>query len=234
MAKQAHSYTISPIAYIHTDLPTKFGCPRQSGLVNTLEARIVFEPTYRDPVAFRGMEGYSHLWLIWGFSENKRNTWASTVKPPRLGGNKRMGVFATRSPYRPNSLGLSSVELVRVEQDEKLGPVLIVTGADLMDGTPIYDVKPYLPYTDSHPDAIGGFAEPVREYHLEVVFPEEWMSQVPERLREPVLGLSAQDPRPSYQNDPDRVYGVAFGGYDFRFRVRDGVLTVCEVEKLKG
>ncbi len=233
MAKQAHSYTISPIAYIQTDLPTKFGCPRQSGLVNTLEARIVFEPTYRDPVAFRGMEGYSHLWLIWGFSENKRNTWASTVKPPRLGGNKRMGVFATRSPYRPNSLGLSSVELVRVEQDEKLGPVLVVTGADLMDGTPIYDVKPYLPFTDAHPQARGGFADDVKDYALEVVFPAEWLQMIPEDKREGLFGILAQDPRPSYQEDPDRVYGFNFLEFDVRFTVRDGVITVCEIEKLK-
>ena len=226
MAKQAHSYTISPIAYIRTDLPTKFGCPRQSGLVRTLEARIIFEPTYRDPVAFRGMEGYSHLWLIWGFSENKRNTWASTVKPPRLGGNKRMGVFATRSPYRPNSLGLSSVELVRVEQDEKLGPVLVVTGADLMDGTPIYDVKPYLPFTDSHPEARGGFA-------LEVVFPDQWLQMIPPDKREGLFGILAQDPRPSYQEDPDRVYGFNFLEFDVRFTARDGVITVCEIEKLR-
>ena len=233
MAKQAHSYTISPIAYIRTDLPTKFGCPRQSGLVNTLEARIIFEPTYRDPVAFRGMEGYSHLWLIWGFSENKRNTWASTVKPPRLGGNKRMGVFATRSPYRPNSLGLSSVELVRVEQDEKLGPVLVVTGADLMDGTPIYDVKPYLPFTDSHPEARGGFADDVKDYALEVVFPEEWLQMIPADKREGLFGILAQDHRPSYQADPHRVYGFNFLEFDVRFTVRDGIITVCEIEKLK-
>ena len=233
MAKQAHSYTISPIAYIRTDLPTKFGCPRQSGLVNTLEARIIFEPTCRDPVAFRGMEGYSHLWLIWGFSENKRNTWASTVKPPRLGGNKRMGVFATRSPYRPNSLGLSSVELVRVEQDEKLGPVLVVTGADLMDGTPIYDVKPYLPFTDSHPNARGGFADDVKDYALEVVFPDQWLQMIPLDKREGLFGILVQDPRPSYQEDPDRVYGFNFLEFDVRFTVRDGVITVCEIEKLK-
>ena len=233
MSKQSHSYTISPIAYIRTDLPTKFGCPRQSGLVNTLEAKIIFEPLYRDPVAFRGMEGYSHLWLIWGFSENKRNTWASTVKPPRLGGNKRMGVFATRSPYRPNSLGLSSVELVRVEQDEKLGPVLVVTGADLMDGTPIYDVKPYLPFTDSHPEARGGFADEVKDYGLEVVFPDEWLNMIPAEKQEGLFGILAQDPRPSYQEDPDRIYGFNFLEFDVRFTVRDGVITVCEIEKLK-
>jgi tRNA-Thr(GGU) m(6)t(6)A37 methyltransferase TsaA len=176
------------------------------------------------------MEGYSHLWLIWGFSENKRNTWASTVKPPRLGGNKRMGVFATRSPYRPNSLGLSSVELVRVEQDEKLGPVLVVTGADLMDGTPIYDVKPYLPFTDSHPEARGGFADDVKDYALEVVFPEEWLQMIPADKREGLFGILAQDPRPSYQDDPDRVYGMGFAGLEVRFRVEGEVLTVTEID----
>lgn len=225
---------MKPIAHIRNDYTAKFGIPRQSGLVEQVQSTIVFEPEYRNADAFRGIEGWSHLWLIWIFSEAVRDTWSPTVLPPRLGGKTRMGVFATRSPFRPNPIGLSSVKLTGFDLHSKDGPVLYVAGADLMDGTPILDVKPYLPYTDSHPDAIGGFAEPVREYHLEVVFPEEWMSQVPERLREPVLGLLAQDPRPSYQNDPDRVYGVAFGGYDFRFRVRDGVLTVCEVEKLKG
>jgi len=231
MAKQAHSYTISPIAYIRTDLPTKFGCPRQSGLVNTLEARIIFEPTYRDPVAFRGMEGYSHLWLIWGFSENKRNTWASTVKPPRLGGNKRMGVFATRSPYRPNSLGLSSVELVRVEQDEKLGPVLVVTGADLMDGTPIYDVKPYLPFTDSHPDAVGGFADQKLNDNLKVNFPNELLMLIPENKKSALLELLSEDPRPHYISDSDRVYGFEFADFEIKFKVDDKTLTVIDVKK---
>jgi len=223
---------MKPIAHIRNDYTAKFGIPRQSGLVEEVISAIVFEPEYRNADAFRGLEGWSHLWLIWVFSEAIRDTWSPTVLPPRLGGNTRMGVFATRSPFRPNPIGLSSVKLVDFDLHTKEGPVLYVAGADLMDGTPILDVKPYLPYTDSHPDAIGGFAEPVREYHLEVVFPDEWLAQVPERLRTPVLGLLAQDPRPSYQNDPDRVYGVAFGGYDFRFRVRDGVLTVCEVEKL--
>jgi len=223
---------MKPIAHIRNDYTAKFGIPRQSGLVEEVISAIVFEPEYRNADAFRGLEGWSHLWLIWVFSEAIRDTWSPTVLPPRLGGKTRMGVFATRSPFRPNPIGLSSVKLVDFDLHTKEGPVLYVAGADLMDGTPILDVKPYLPYTDSHPDAIGGFAEPVREYHLEVVFPDEWLAQVPERLRTPVLGLLAQDPRPSYQNDPDRVYGVAFGGYDFRFRVRDGVLTVCEVEKL--
>ena len=223
---------MKPIAYIHNDYTAKFGIPRQSGLVEQVESTIVFEPEYRNADALRGIEGYSHLWLVWIFSEAIRETWSPTVLPPRLGGKTRRGVFATRSPFRPNPIGLSSVKLLGVELHTKVGPVIHVAGADLMDGTPILDIKPYLPYTDSHPDAIGGFADPVRDYALEVVFPEEWMAQVPQRLREPVLGLLAQDPRPSYQNDPERVYGVAFGGYDFRFRVDNGVLTVCEVEKL--
>ena len=220
------------IAHIRNDYTAKFGIPRQSGLVEEVVSAIIFEPEYRHVEAFRGLEGWSHLWLIWIFDQAIRGTWSPTVLPPRLGGKTRMGVFATRSPFRPNPIGLSSVKLVDFDLHTKDGPVLYVAGADLMDSTPILDVKPYLPYTDSHPDALGGFAEPLREYRLEVVFPEEWLAQVPQRLREPVLGLLAQDPRPSYQNDPDRVYGVAFGGYDFRFRVQDGVLTICEVEKL--
>ena len=223
---------LKTIAYIHNDYTAKFGIPRQSGLVEQVRSTIVFEPEYRNLEAFRGIEGYSHLWLLWIFSEAIRDTWSPTVLPPRLGGKTRMGVFATRSPFRPNPIGLSSVKLLGMEQT-KDGPVLHVAGADLMDGTPIVDVKPYLPYTDSHPDAIGGFADPVKDYHLEVIFPEDLMAQVPQRLREPVLGLLAQDPRPSYQNDPERLYGVAFGGFDFRFHVNNGVLTVCEVEKLK-
>ena len=229
----SHESTIRPIAYIHTDLPTKFGLPRQSGLVPQLRSTIVMEPLYRDPVAFRGMEGFSHLWLIWGFSGNKRDSWAATVKPPRLGGNKRMGVFATRSPYRPNALGLSSVKLESIDFDEKLGPVLTVSGADLMDGTPIYDIKPYLPHTDCHPDALGGFADQFVDYALDVVFPEEWLAMIPEDKREALCGILAQDPRPSYIDDPERVYGFNFLDMDVRFRVQDGVLTVCEIEKLR-
>ncbi len=221
-----------PIAYIHNDYTAKFGIPRQSGLVEQVESRIVFTPAYRNEDALRGLEGWSHLWLLWIFSESIRENWSPTVLPPRLGGKTRMGVFATRSPFRPNPIGLSSVKLLGVDLHTPEGPVIRVAGADLMDGTPILDIKPYLPYTDSHPDATGGFAEPVREYALEVVFPDEWKAHVPPRLMEPVLGLLAQDPRPSYQNDPERIYGVAFGGYDFRFRVDNGILTVCEVEKL--
>lgn len=221
-----------PIAHIHNDYTAKFGIPRQSGLVEQVESRIIFAPEYRNPDALRGLEGYSHLWLVWIFTEAVRDGWSPTVLPPRLGGKTRMGVFATRSPFRPNPIGLSSVRLLGIDLHTKDGPVLRVAGADLMDGTPLLDIKPYLPYTDSHPDAVGGFADPVRDYGLEVVFPDELLAQVPARLREAVLGLLAQDPRPSYQNDPDRVYGVAFGGYDFRFRVQDGVLTVCEIEQL--
>lgn len=223
---------LKAIAAIHNDYTAKFGIPRQSGLVEAVESVLIFEPEYRSENALRGLEGYSHLWLLWVFSEAIRDTWSPTVLPPRLGGKTRMGVFATRSPFRPNPIGLSSVKLLGVDLHTSQGPVIRVAGADLMDGTPIVDIKPYLPFTDSHPDAIGGFADPVRDYALEVVFPDQWLSLVPERLRAPVLGLLAQDPRPSYQNDPSRVYGVAFGGYDFRFRVADGVLTVCEVEKL--
>ena len=222
---------IEPIAHIETDLPTKFGLPRQSGLAD-LPGRIVFEPRYRDPVAFRGLGGYSHLWLIWGFSANGRDEWAATVKPPRLGGNRRMGVFATRSPYRPNALGLSCVALTAVEQDERLGPVLRVSGADMMDGTPIYDIKPYLAYTDSRPDAAGGFAGEVLDYALEVEFPPELLSRIPPDKRQALLALLAQDPRPAYIQDPDRRYGFNYLTYDVRFTVDGGRLTVVEIADL--
>lgn len=218
------------IAHIHSDFPEKFGIPRQSGLVEALKSTIIFEPEYRNPAAFKGLEGYSHLWLIWQFSEAVRDTWSPTVHPPRLGGKKHMGVFATRSPFRPNPIGLSSVKLDAVEIHPKLGPILHISGADLMDGTPIYDVKPYLPYTDSHPEAIGGFADAFTDYHLDVVFPPELLSKLPKESREGAIGCLAQDPRPSYQNDPERIYGVAFAGKNIRFRVSDRILTVCEVE----
>jgi len=224
--------SIAPIAHIESDLPTKFGLPRQSGLVATLTARIVFEPLYRDPVAFRGLDGYSHLWLIWGFSENGRDAWAATVKPPRLGGNARMGVFATRSPYRPNALGLSSVKLERIDRDEKLGIVLTVSGADLMDGTPIYDIKPYLPYTDSHPDAAGGFAADVFAHALEVDFPAALLEKIPADKRDALLGILAQDPRPAYIDDPQRRYGFNYLTYDVRFTVDGRRLTVVEIVDL--
>lgn len=225
--------TMKMIARIHSDFPEKFGIPRQSGLVEELRAQIVFEPEYRNPAALHGLEGYSHIWLLWEFSQAVRDGWSPTVHPPRLGGKKHMGVFATRSPFRPNPIGLSSVRLVGIGTDPKWGPVLEVAGADLLDGTPIYDIKPYLPYADSHPDAVGGFADACAGYEVEVEFPQPLLEQVPGEKRKALLGILAQDPRPSYQNDPERVYGVAFGKQNIRFRVRDGVLTVCEVEEYR-
>lgn len=221
------------IARIRSDFPEKFGIPRQSGLVASLEARIVFEPEYRNPAALNGLEGYSHIWLLWEFSQAVRDGWSPTVHPPRLGGNKHMGVFATRSPFRPNPIGLSSVRLLERGTDPKLGPFLRVAGADLLDGTPIYDIKPYLPYTDSHPQASAGFAGACSGYGLEVEFPAELLQRVPGEKREALIGILSQDPRPSYQDDPERVYGAAFGKQNIRFRVRDRVLTVCEVEEYR-
>ena len=221
------------IARIHSDFTSKFGIPRQSGLVESLQAVIVFEPEYRDPNALRGLEDFSHLWLIWQFSQAVRQNWSPTVRPPRLGGNTRMGVFATRSPFRPNAIGLSCVKLDRVELHPELGPVIHVLGADLLDGTPIFDIKPYLPTADCHPEALSGFAGPVRDYHLEVVFPQQWLDQVPEGKRSALQGVLAQDPRPSYQDDPDRVYGLTFAGLEVKFTVSGGVLTVCRVAPAK-
>ena len=198
---------LTPIAHIRSDFSEKFGIPRQSGLVEELTAAVVFEPEYRDPSAFRGLEGFSHLWLIWEFSRSRG--WSPTVRPPRLGGNKRLGVFATRSPFRPNPLGLSCVRLVEVRQDRALGPVLVVAGADLMDGTPIYDVKPYLPYADCKPDAVGGFAAQPKGADLTVECPPAMLDRVPEDKRAALLAVLAQDPRPQYQDDPERVYGMA-------------------------
>ena len=218
-----------PIAHIRTDFPTKFGIPRQSGLVKELCARVVFEPEYRNADALRGLEGYSHIWLIWQFSEAVREDWSPTVRPPRLGGNTRMGVFATRSPFRPNAIGLSSVRLEGIEQTDE-GAVLVVSGADLMDGTPILDVKPYLPFTDSHPDAAGGFAEPVRGHTLEVMCEPTLLSGFSPAQQQALLGVLAQDPRPSYQDDPTRVYGLPFGGRDVKFTVDGNRLTVVDVE----
>jgi len=221
------------IARIHSDFPEKFGIPRQSGLVPDTRARIVFEPEYRNPDALRGIEGYSHLWLIWAFSKAERDTWSPTVRPPRLGGNTRVGVFATRSPFRPNAIGLSSVTLEKIELSTPDGPVLTVGGADLMDGTPIYDIKPYLPHVDSHPDARGGFAAEKAGYRLSVVFPPELLLRIEEDKREALRGVLENDPRPSYQSDPDRVYGVAFAGKNVKFTVDDGVLTVRDIEIIK-
>lgn len=220
------------IARIHTDFPTKFGIPRQSGLINELKSVIVFEQEYRNLDALRGLEEFSHIWLIWEFSEAVRDTWSPTVRPPRLGGNTRMGIFATRSPFRPNPIGLSNVKLEGIELHSHLGPVLHVLGADLMDNTPIYDIKPYLPYIDSHPDAMGGFADQLKDYTLEVEFPDKWFGLIPENLREALLCVLAQDPRPSYQNDPKRIYGLEFGEFDIRFMVQDTTLSVCEVVRL--
>lgn len=217
------------IARIHSDFPEKFGIPRQSGLVEELTAKIVFEPEYRQPSAFRGLEGFSHLWLIWEFSRSKGADWSPTVRPPRLGGNKRLGVFATRAPYRPNPIGLSCVRLLRVEQDKEFGPVLVVAGADLMDTTPIYDIKPYLPYADCKPDAVGGFASQPKRPSLRVEIPEQWMALVPEEKRSSLLGVLAQDPRPQYQDDPQRVYGMAFSGLEVKFRVEGSDLHVIEI-----
>lgn len=221
--------TLQVIARIQNDFSTKFGIPRQSGLVPEQRSRVVFEPEYRDENALRGLEGYSHLWLIWGFSGVHMDKWSPMVKPPRLGGNKRMGVFATRSPFRPNRLGLSSVELVAIEKLPNLGKTLLVAGADLMDGTPIYDVKPYLPFTDSHPDAKGGFTEWTLEYHVEVYCPETLLQKLPESKREPLLRSLALDPRPAYLNDSDAPYGFAYAGFDVRFYVKDGLLTVFDI-----
>lgn len=222
-----------PIAYIHNDFLTKFGLPRQSGLVPEAESLIVFEPEYREANAFRGLEEFSHLWLIWHFSEAEREGWSPTVRPPRLGGNTRMGVFATRSPFRPNALGLSSVELKQVIFDETQGPMLLVAGADLMDGTPIFDIKPYLAFTDSHPEAKGGFAAEIAEYHLRVDFPEQLLSQIPAEKREALLGILREDPRPAYHHDEERVYGLPFADFDVRFCVQGTVLTVTELIKIR-
>ena len=214
------------IARIRSDFPTKFGIPRQSGLVEELKATIVFEPEYRNPDALRGLEEFSHIWLIWQFSEAVRDKWSPTVRPPRLGGNTRMGVFATRSPFRPNAIGLSCVKLDSIEKDPRLGTVLVVSGADLMDGTPILDIKPYLPYADSRPEATGGFTGNVGGKVLEVDFPPELLAQVPEGKRGALIGVLSRDPRPSYQHDPDRVYGMAFGGWEVGFSVDGDTLHV--------
>lgn len=222
--------TMKIIARIRSDFPAKFGIPRQSGLVEALKATIVFEPEFRNPDALRGLEGFSHIWLLWQFSEAVRDTWSPTVRPPRMGGNTRMGVFATRSPFRPNAIGLSCVKLDGMKQEEGCGPVLCVSGADLMDGTPIFDIKPYLPGVDSHPEAKGGFADQFRDYALEVRFPDDLLQRIPEDRREALIGVLAQDPRPSYQSDPSRIYGLPFGGFNIRFYVCDRTIWVCGVE----
>lgn len=218
------------IARIRTELPEKFGVPRQSGLVPQLRGRVIFEPEYRNPDAVRGLEDFSHIWLIWQFSRAVREGWSPTVRPPRLGGNRRMGVFATRPPFRPNALGLSSVRLDRVELDPALGPVLHVSGADLMDGTPIFDIKPYLPYTDSHPQATGGFTDGLAHEPLTVECSPALLEHIPADSREGLLGVLAGDPRPRYQEDPQRVYGLSFAGRNVKFTVDGDRLTVIAVE----
>ncbi len=216
------------IAHIYTDFPEKFGIPRQSGFVKELKGRIVFEPEYRSMDAVRGLDGYDYIWLLWEFQGVEKEHWSATVKPPRLGGNTSMGVFATRSPFRPNPIGLSSVRLEHIESTDK-GPVLHVSGADLRDGTPIYDIKPYLPGTDSHPEARGGFAAEVEDYTLQVEFPDYLLEKFPQDKRQGILGVLQQDPRPAYHDDPGRNYGVSFAGKDVHFYVKDGILTVYEV-----
>ena len=219
------------IARIHTDFPEKFGIPRQSGLVKGLKGKIVFEPEYRNPDALRGIEDFSHLWLLWGFSKAIRKDWSATVAPPRLGGRVRMGVFATRSPFRPNSIGLSSVRLEKVVMDDRMGPVIAVSGIDMLDGTPIYDIKPYLPYADCHPEAKGGFGTMVKEHKLRVHFPEKLLELVEEEERKNIIEILEQDPRTAFIHYEDRIWGVTYGRYNVRFKVVGQDLTVCEVTK---
>ena len=218
------------IAVMHRDFPTKFVIPRQSGLAEALHSTIVFEPAYRNPEALRGIEGFSHLWILWQFSQAVRQDWSPTVRPPRLGGNTRMGVFATRSPFRPNAIGLSCVRLLSVEHTQDMGTVLHIGGADLMDGTPILDIKPYIPYCDAHPEAMGGFTQNAGDYLLEVDFPENLKQRLPAEKQEAICQVLSHDPRPSYQKDSDRVYGLSFAGHDIRFTVKDKVLTVVDVQ----
>ena len=225
----SEQHAINVIARIRSDFPTKFGIPRQSGLVKELRATVVFEAEYRNAEAVRGLEEFSHIWLIWQFSQAVRSTWSPTVRPPRLGGNKRWGVFASRSPFRPNAMGLSSVRLEGVELHPTLGPVLHVSGADLMDGTPIYDIKPYVPYSDCHPDAIGGFVDKVERKRLTVECADSLLQQMPEEKQLALLGVLAEDPRPSYQDDPERIYGMTFAGMEVKFSVEGETLTVRDI-----
>ena len=224
--------TIQTSARMHSDFSTKFGIPRQSGLVEELRSTIVFEPEFRNNDALRGIEGFSHLWLIWQFSEAVREGWSPTVRPPRLGGNTRMGVFATRSPFRPNNLGLSCVKLLGVEETEEYGTVLHVGGADLMDGTPIFDIKPYVPYADAHPEAAGGFTSTAGDFLLQVDFPDALLQKLPSDKRQGAIGVLSHDPRPSYQRKPGRIYGLTFAGFDIRFTVDEDTLTVVDVERV--
>ena len=222
--------TLKVIARIHGDLPTKFGIPRQSGLVESLQAKIIFEPEFRQAESLRGLEDFSHIWLIWGFSENIRENWSPTVRPPRLGGNTRMGVFATRSSFRPNGLGLSCVKLEKITHDKEQGDILVVSGADLMDGTPIYDIKPYIP-VDCHPEASKGFTSQNADYTLEVSIPENLLSLIPPKKRDTLRDIIAQDPRPAYHDDEERTYGFPFAGYEVKFKVQGKTATVTHIEK---
>ena len=227
----SQEFSMRVIARIHSDFSTKFGVPRQSGLVDALESTVVFEPEYRNPDALRGLEDFSHLWLVWVFDKAVRRDWSPTVRPPRLGGNRRMGVFATRSPFRPNPIALSSVKLAGIEQTAEQGPVLHIRGADLMDGTPILDIKPYIPYADAHPEALGGFAAVPAGETLEVIIPPELLEKIPPERREALRGVLAQDPRPHYQDDPERIYGFGFAGMEVRYSVEGSRLTVREISE---
>ena len=227
----SQEFSMRVIARIHSDFSTKFGVPRQSGLVDALESTVVFEPEYRNMDALRGLEDFSHLWLVWVFDKAVRRDWSPTVRPPRLGGNRRMGVFATRSPFRPNPIALSSVKLAGIEQTPNLGPVLHILGADLMDGTPILDIKPYIPYADAHPEALGGFAAVPAGETLEVLIPPDMLEKMPPERREALRGVLAQDPRPHYQDDPERIYGFGFAGMEVRFSVEGSRLTVREISE---
>lgn len=221
---------IHPIAKMKSNFPSKFGIPRQSGLVDSLKSTIIFEPEYRNSDALRGLEDFSHLWIIWQFSEVAGKKWSPTVRPPRLGGNKRLGVFATRSPFRPNSIALSCVKIIGIEETKEYGAVIHVAGADLMDGTPIFDIKPYIPYADCKPEATGGFTGTASDFILKVNFPAELINKVPDSIREALVDLLTHDPRPSYQEDSDRIYGMAFANLNIRFTIKDGTLTVCDVQ----
>ena len=221
------------IATMKSDFSEKFGIPRQSGLVDDLVSTIIFEPEYRTMDALRGLEDFSHLWILWQFSKAVRESWSPTVRPPRLGGNIRMGVFATRSPFRPNEIGLSAVKILGIEQTERFGPVIHVSGADLMDGTPIFDIKPYIPYCDSYPEAAGGFTSTADDYLLDVIIPHQLLDKIPENKRKALIGILSHDPRPSYQSDSNRIYGLNFAGFNIGFTVKDKVLTVTKITKVE-
>lgn len=220
------------IAKIKTDMPDKFGVPRQSGIVEELTGKIIFEPEYRVREAVRGLEEFSHLWIIWQFSENLHSSWSPTVRPPRLGGEIRKGVFATRSPFRPNPIGLSCVKIEKIEFTKELGPVISVSGVDMTDDTPIYDIKPYITYTDSRPDAKQSFAGDFINYGLKVDFPEKLLSLIPDEKQAGIIGILRHDPRPAYQDSPDRVYGVRYLDFDVHFKVKDNILTVIDIVKI--